>query len=58
MSMNVEGTADTPASLNPERIEDPNKEISHKLLEERIMVMLGPLNEQISTLTQLLNQLI
>ena len=56
--MNAENSADTPASHNPKRTEEATNEISHDLTEERIKTNLGALNKQISTLTQLLNQLI
>ena len=56
--MSAENIADTPASRDPERTEEPIKGILHELVEERIKATLGPLNEQRSTLIQLLNQLI
>ena len=58
MSVSTEKTAGTPASRNPERTEEATNGISPELIEERIKANLGPLNEQISALTQLLNQLI
>ena len=57
MSVSAENTTDTSTPRNQEGIKKPNKGISHKLIEERIKANLGPLNEQISTLNQLLNQL-
>ena len=53
MSQSAGNAVDTPASRNPKR-----NEISHDLIEERIKANLGPPNEQISVVTQLLNQLI
>ena len=58
MSVSAESTADTPASHNPKRTEEATKGTSHELIKERIKVNLRPPNEQIITLTRLLNQLI
>ena len=52
--MNAENTADIPTTRDSERVDrDPTE-----LTDERIKANLEPPNEQISTLTQLLNQLI
>ena len=58
ISVSAETSGNTSAPGNPERIEKPDNEIPHELIKERIMANLGLLNEQIPTLTQLLNQLI
>ena len=58
ISVNAENTVNASASSDPERVETPANRISHDLIEEIIKAHLGPLNEKISTLTQLLNQLI
>ena len=62
MSESTENTADTSAPPNVEHMEEPNNGILHELIEQRIKYQakanLGPVSEQISTLTQLLNQLI
>ena len=58
MSVGAENTVDTSAPRDSERIEEPNNGISHELIEEKIKANLGPLNKQLSTLTQLQYQLI
>ena len=54
--MKAENTADAPAARDLERMFKPINGIFPELMEERIKVNLEPLNEQISTLTQLLKQ--
>ena len=47
-----------PAARDSERVDEPIKGVSHHdLIGEGIKAILEPLNEQLSTLTQLLNQL-
>ena len=58
MSVSAENIADTPASRNSERIEEATNRILNDVIEERIKTNLRPLNEQIYSLTQLLNQFI
>ena len=58
MSVSAENTTDTSAPRNPEHIEESNNGLLHQLINERIKANLGPLKEQIPTLTQLLNHLI
>ena len=58
MSVNAENTADTSASRDPELIKEPTNGILHEFIDIRIKANLGPLNEEISALTQLRNQLI
>ena len=58
MSVSAENNANFSQPCNPERTEEPINEISHELIKDRIKANLGLLNEQISTLTQLLHQLI
>ena len=58
MSLNVENTADAPEALDLKKADGPITTVLPDLIEERIKADLGPLNAQISTLTQLLNQLI
>ena len=55
--MKAKNTVKTSALRDPERIEEANNEISHELIEEKIKVNLGPLNEQASTLTQLIKSI-
>ena len=58
MSVSAENTTDTSAPRNPEHIEESNNGLLHQLNNKRIKANLGPLKEQIPTLTQLLNDLI
>ena len=56
--LSAENTVSTSASSYSEHIDERANKISLELIEERIKAILGPVNEQISTLTQLLNPLI
>ena len=56
--MNAKNTADAPAARFLESAEETVNGVSPDLIEERIKAKLELLIEQISTLTQLLNQLI
>ena len=58
MSVSAENTADAPATRNLERAEETVNGVSPDLIEEKIKANIESLNEQLSTLTQLLNQLI
>ena len=56
--MNVENTADAPVARDSESVDEPINGVLPDLSKEGIKGNLEPLNEEISTLTQLLNQLI
>ena len=56
--MNVENTANLPAARNPVRAEETVNRVSPDLIEDKIKANLEPENEQLSTLTELVNQLI
>ena len=58
MSVIPENTTNTCASGDPKRFEEPTHGISHELKGEKIKANWGPLSEQITTLTQLLEYLI
>ena len=58
MPMNAEDATNASESYDAEEINAGNDRISTELIEERIRAYLETLNEQIMTLTQLLNQLI
>ena len=58
MSVNAENTANAFETYEAEKNSANSKKISTELIEERIRANLKPLSEQISTLTQLLNQVI
>ena len=58
MSGIAKNTAETPATPGPERTKKTAIGILHDLIEEKIRAKLGPRNEQISRLTQILNHLI
>ena len=58
MSVNTENTADTPEVRDAEKADKPITENSPDQIEEGIRANLEPVNAQISTLTQLLTQLI
>ena len=58
MSARAQNITNVSASSKPEHIGEPTNWIPHHLIEEGTKANLGPLNEQISTLTRLLNQLI
>ena len=58
MSVNAENSADAPAALDSDRADERITRVLSDLIEERIKANLEPLNEQFSTLTQLLSQLI
>ena len=58
MSVNVENTPDAATAPDWDTIEEPIHGVSADLIHEKIKANLEPLIEQISTLTQLLNQLI
>ena len=58
MSVIAEDTGDAPAARDSKRAEETVHEVLLYLIEERIKANLEPFYEQISTLTQLLNQLI
>ena len=47
-----------PTARDSERVDEPIKGVSLDLFEERVKANLEPLNEQISTLAPLLNQLL
>ena len=58
VSVNAKNTTDAPAARDLEKVDVCIKGVSPDLIEERIKANLEPLNEQISTLIELLNQLI
>ena len=58
MSVGAENTTKSPPSRDPEGSNEPTNGISHDLIEEIIKAYLGTLHEQISKLSQPLNQLI
>ena len=58
MPVNAENATNASQSYDAEEINADNDQISTELIEERIRAHLETLNEQIMTLTQLLNQLI
>ena len=58
MSVSTESTTDTPGTRDPETVQELINGVSHDFIEESIKANPEPLNEQLSTLTQLLNQLI
>ena len=58
MSVIAENTGDAPAARDSKRAEETVHEVLLYLIEEKIKANLEPFYEQISTLTQLLNQLI
>ena len=56
--VNDESTTDAPAAHDSEKVDKPINGVLPDLIEERIKANLELLNKQVSTLTQLLNQLI
>ena len=59
MSLKAVNSADAhPEALIVERADEPITRVSPDLIEERIKVNSEPLNDEISMLTQLVNQLI
>ena len=57
MSVNAEHSGDAPVARDSKRADEPITRVSPDLIEEKIKANFEPLTEQISTLTQLLNQL-
>ena len=58
LSVNAENNADAPTARDLERAEEPINGFSPDLIDEKMKANVKPLNEQISTLSQLLNQLV
>ena len=58
MCVSGENTSDRSTLHNRERIKEPNKYVSHKMIEAKTKANLEPLNERKSSLTRLPNQLI
>ena len=58
MFLNAGNIADAPTARDSKNVGEPINGVWPDVIEERIKANLEPLNEQISTLTQLLNQLI
>ena len=58
MSVNIENTIGATEISDAERTDKTMTIVSSDLIEEKVRANLEPLNDQKSTLTQLLNQLI
>ena len=56
--MNAENTTGASAGRDPENVDETFNGVSPNVIEERIKANLQPLNERISTLIELLNQLV
>ena len=57
-SVNAENTTDAPEACDTDSADEPITAVSPDLIDEKIKANLEPLSAQISTLTQLLKQLI